>query len=99
VVEQDTTNELRCDVGKLGPECFTPRLAPDQTNLVKLIEDYLFEFEVNQSKIKIKIELRELNVYSAYLIVMRYSDPETESPIQPRVHSQNLASRPRAEKI
>jgi hypothetical protein len=49
-------------------EYFAPQLAPDQTSLVKLIENYLFEFEGTRSKIK--IELRELEVYSAYLIVV-----------------------------
>jgi len=45
----------------MDPEYFAPQLVPDQTSLVKLIENYLFEFEATQSKIK--IELRELNVY------------------------------------
>jgi hypothetical protein len=70
VVEQGATNELHCNVRKMDPECFAPRLAPEQTSLVKLIGDYLFELEGTQPKIK--TELRELNVYSAYLTVIRY---------------------------
>jgi hypothetical protein len=58
-------------------ECFALRLAPDQTSLVELIENHVLELEGTQSKIK--TELRALNVYSAYLIVVHYSDPETES--------------------
>lgn len=65
MVEQGATNdsELRCNVWKMGPECFATQLAPDQTSLGKLIENYLFELEATQSKIT--TELRELNVYSA----------------------------------
>ena len=77
MVEQGATNELSCNVRKMDLGCFAPRLAPNQTSLVKLIGDYLFKLEGTQSKIN--IELRELNVYSAYLIVVHYSDPETES--------------------
>jgi len=63
----------------MDPEYFAPQLVPDQTSLVKLIENYLFEFEATQSKIK--IELRELNVYSAYLIVVRYYSIQRQSPL------------------
>ena len=60
----------------MHPEYFASQLAPDQTPLVKLIEDYLFEGSQSQ---KTRIELRELNVYSVYLVVMYHQKPgETE---------------------
>jgi hypothetical protein len=52
--------------------CFPPMLVPDQTGLVNLIGDNLFEG--SQSR-KIRLELYGLNVYSAYLSVMRHSNP------------------------
>ena len=57
------TNELYGNVGKMDAECFAPLLWPYQTSLVKLIGNYVFEgLESN----KIRIGLRELNLYSAH---------------------------------
>lgn len=73
VVQKGVTNELYYKVGKMDLECFAPSLALDQTNLVELIENYLFEGLVH-AKNKIRIELHELNVYGTHLIVMWYLD-------------------------
>jgi hypothetical protein len=73
VVEEGVTNELYHKVGKMDLECFAPSLVPDQTNLAELIENYLFEGFVH-AKNKIRIELRELNVYGTHLIVLWYLD-------------------------
>src|SRR6266478_1389532 len=50
--------------GKMDPGSFAPLLVPVQTNLTKVIRDY--HFEGDKSSQKLKIELRELNVYSTH---------------------------------
>lgn len=49
---------------KMELRSFSPLLALDQTNLVKVIRDY--HFEGDKSSLRLKIDLRELSVYSTY---------------------------------
>ena len=50
---------------KMDPGSFAPLLVPGQTSLVKVIRDY--QFEGDKSSQRLKIDLRELNVYSTHL--------------------------------
>ena len=50
---------MKMDLGS-----FAPLLVPVQTNLVNIIRDY--HFEGDKSSQKLKIDLRELNVYRTY---------------------------------
>jgi len=49
---------------KMDSGSFAPLLVPVQTNLVKVIRDY--QFEGDKSSQRLKIDLRELKVYSTY---------------------------------
>jgi hypothetical protein len=52
--------------GTMDVECFAPTLVPVQTSLKKIIKDYCFEGA--EAKGTFRIELQNLNVYSANLI-------------------------------
>ena len=60
-----TDGPAKMDLGS-----FSPLLAPVQTNLVNIIRDY--HFEGDKSSQKLKINLRELNVYSTYFNLLKY---------------------------
>jgi hypothetical protein len=51
---------------KMDTDRFSPLLLPDNTDLVKIVRDYLLEG--TQSTLKINAELYKLNVYSMHLI-------------------------------
>jgi hypothetical protein len=48
---------------------FAPLLVPGQTNLVKVIRDY--HFEGDKSSQRLRIDLRELSVYSMHFHSLR----------------------------
>jgi len=78
VVQKGMKNELYHNVGKMAFGSFGPLLALDQTNLPKLIEEHVFDGRAAGSRIR--MELHELNVYSAHLIVICHSNSaETKS--------------------
>ena len=57
-------------VVKMDPGRFAPLLMPVQTELVKIIRDYHFEGDLTTQRLR--IELRELNVYGMHSIVISY---------------------------
>ena len=57
-------NAMTDGPAKMDPGSFAPLLVPVQTNLVKVIRDY--HLEGDKSSQRLKMELRELNVYSAH---------------------------------
>jgi len=57
-------------VVKMDPGRFAPLLMPVQTELVKIIRDYHFEGDLTNQRLR--IELRELNVYGMHFIVISY---------------------------
>jgi hypothetical protein len=62
----DTNKKAMTDEpAKMDPGSFAPLLVPVQTNLVKVIRDY--QFEGDKSSQRLKIDLRELKVYSTHL--------------------------------
>src|SRR6266404_7152757 len=65
VIKKAKTKKVKMNgPGKMDPGSFAPLLVPVQTNLTKVIRDY--HFEGDKSSQKLKIELRELNVYSTH---------------------------------
>jgi hypothetical protein len=60
-----TDGPAKMDLGS-----FSPLLVPVQTNLVKVIRDY--HFEGDKSGQRLKVDLRELNVYSMHFHVIAH---------------------------
>jgi hypothetical protein len=68
-------------VVKMDPGRFAPLLMPDQTELVKIIRDYHFEGDLTDQRLR--IELRELNVYGMHFIVTNYIPADIQVPYYP----------------
>ncbi len=65
VIKKAKTKKVKMNgPGKMDSGSFSPLLVPVQTNLMKIIRDY--HFEGDKSRQTLKIELRELNVYSTH---------------------------------
>ena len=60
--KDDVVDETYRKAKKMDKDSFTALLVPDNTDLVKIVRNYLLEG--TDSDRKIKIELHKLNVYS-----------------------------------
>ena len=72
------TKSMTNGPAKMDLGLFAPLLVPAQTNLVKVIRDY--HFEGDKSIQRLKIDLRELNLYSTHFRrSLHYSKPSRHS--------------------
>jgi hypothetical protein len=69
--KEDVMDETYRKAGKMDSDCFSTSLVPYDTDLIKIVRDYLLEG--TDSTRKIKVELYKLNVYSMCVVIIAHS--------------------------